>query len=169
MAGAWDFDEAAHAGPEHLDPAYIAGYDRKAGTDPGDDVEVLRAAGVNEHSTVIDLGAGTGTFAAAMAPWCREVVAVDVSKPMLAALRARCEELGRPNVRGVEAGFLSYEHQGAPAAAVYSRNALHHLPDFWKSIALTRVAGLLAPGGVFRLRDLVYSFDPSDAAVVFER
>jgi ubiquinone/menaquinone biosynthesis C-methylase UbiE len=124
---------------------------------------------VNESSVVVDLGAGTGTFAAAIAPWCNEVVAVDVSVPMLAATRARCRERGLTNVRCVEAGFLSYEHEGAPAVAVYSRNALHHLPDFWKAVALTRIAGFLAPGGILRLRDLVFSFEPRDAEVALER
>ncbi|MDQ1510870.1 MAG: hypothetical protein QOG50_2714, partial [Actinomycetota bacterium] len=163
--GTLEFDESGHAGPEHLDAEYIAGYDRKAATDPSDDVRELRDAGVNESSVVVDLGAGTGTFAAAIAPWCNEVVAVDVSAPMLAATRASCRVLGLTNVRCVEAGFLSYEHEGAPAVAVYSRNALHHLPDFWKAIALTRIAGFLAPGGILRLRDLVFSFDPRDAEV----
>ena len=167
--GTLEFDESGHAGPEHLDTEYIAGYDRKAATDPSDDVQVLRGAGVDESSVVIDLGAGTGTFAAAIAPWCGEVVAVDVSVPMLTATRDRCRELGLHNVRCVEAGFLSYEHDGVPADAVYSRNALHHLPDFWKAVALTRIAGFLAPGGILRLRDLVYSFEPGAAEMVLER
>jgi SAM-dependent methyltransferase len=165
----WQFDESAHAGPEHLDAEYVARYDRKAGTDPAEDVQALRDAGVNESSVVVDLGAGTGTFAIAMAPWCREVVAVDVSVPMLDAIRRRCRELGVENVRAVESGFLSYEHEGAPVAAVYSRNALHHLPDFWKAVALERIANLLAPGGLFRLWDLVYSFEPDEADAVLER
>ena len=167
--GTLGFDELEHAGPEHLDAGYVAGYDRKAATDPSDDVRAMRDAWIGEHSVVVDLGAGTGTFAAAIAPWCREVIAVDVSAPMLAAMRARCEKLGLRNVRCVEAGFLSYVHDGPPVDAVYSRNALHHLPDFWKSVALARVADLLAPGGILRLRDLVYSFEPDDAAAVLER
>jgi SAM-dependent methyltransferase len=167
--GTLEFDESGHAGPEHLDAEYIAGYDRKAATDPSDDVQALRDLGVGERSVVVDLGAGTGTFAAAIAPWCREVVAVDVSVPMLAAIRARCRALGLRNVRCVEAGFLSYEHEGAPADAVYSRNALHHLPDFWKAVALARIAGFVAPGGILRLRDLVYSFEPREAEVALER
>jgi SAM-dependent methyltransferase len=162
------FDESGHAGPEHLDADYVAGYDRKAATDPSDDVLAMRDAGIGEHSVVVDLGAGTGTFAAAIAPWCREVIAVDVSPPMLAATRDRCRDLGLTNVRCVEAGFLSYEHEGE-AAGVYSRNALHHLPDFWKAVALTRIAGFLEPGGILRLRDLVYSFEPRETEVVLER
>lgn len=165
----WQFDESGHAGPEHLDVDYVAGYDRKAGTDPSEDVQALRDAGVNEASLVIDLGAGTGTFATAMAPWCREVIAVDVSVPMLDATRERCRQFDLRNVGCVEAGFLSYEHEGAPADAVYSRNALHHLPDFWKVAALRRIASVLAPGGVFRLRDLVYTFDPAQTEAVLER
>ncbi|MGH9191267.1 MAG: methyltransferase domain-containing protein [Acidimicrobiales bacterium] len=57
---------------------------------------------------VVDLGAGTGTFAVSVAPYCRQVVAVDVSGPMTAALRARVEDLGLDNVGVVEGGFLSW-------------------------------------------------------------
>jgi hypothetical protein len=35
--------------------------------------------------------------------------------------------------------------------------------DFWKGIALTRMADVLVPGGTLRLRDLVFSFDLSEA------
>jgi len=167
--GSLEFDESGHAGREHLDADYVAAYDRKAATDPSDDVQAMRDAGVGEHDVVVDLGAGTGTFAAAIAPWCRDVVAVDISPPMLAATRERCRQLGLSNVRCVEGGFLSYEHEGPAAGAVYSRNALHHLPDFWKAVALTRIAGFLAPGGVLRLRDLVYSFEPGAAEIMLER
>lgn len=160
---AWWLDERAHAGDEHLDAAYVAGYDRKAGFDPTEDVEVLRRHGLGPASVVVDLGAGTGTFTAAVAPRCGRVVAVDVSPPMAAALRARARHLGLANVTVVEAGFLTYEHEGPPADAVYTRNALHQVPDFWKAVALDRIAGLLRPGGVLRLRDLVYDFGPAEA------
>jgi SAM-dependent methyltransferase len=63
----------------------------------------------------------------------------------------------------VQAGFLSYEHAGEPADFVFSRNALHQIPDFWKGIALTRIAAVLRPGGVLRLRDLVFDFEPAAA------
>jgi hypothetical protein len=37
-------DELAHAGPEHLDPAFVAGYERKQGyPDPAEDLAVLAA------------------------------------------------------------------------------------------------------------------------------
>lgn len=153
----WQFDELAHAGPEHLDPTYIAGYDAKSQTDWSDDIAALQELGIGTTSTVVDLGAGTGAFAEAIAPLVARVVAVDVSEPMVAAMRAR-------GVEAVCAGLLTYRHDGAPPDAVFTRNVLHHLPDFWKAIALERMARLLRPGGVLRLRDLVYSFEPSEAS-----
>ena len=159
----WLLDELALAGPEHVDPAAVAVYDRKAGFDPAPDIALLRRLGLDEGSTLVDFGAGSGTFALAAAPVAERVVAIDISPAMVAALRAKVAAEEARNVECVQAGFLTYEHVGEPADVVYSRNALHHLPDFWKGIALSRVASILRPGGVLRLRDLIYSFDPADA------
>jgi len=168
MAAAWTFDELAHAGPEHLDPAYVAGYDRKSGDDPVDDVAVLRSLGLAPTGTVVDLGAGTGRFTRAVALHCARVVAVDVSAPMLAALAEAAPSNAAASIELVRAGFLTYQHEGPPADAVYSRNALHHLPDFWKAVALERVAAIVRPGGVLRLRDLIYDFQPVEADAAIE-
>ena len=163
MAGAstsWTFDELGHAGPEHLDPAYVAAYDEKSPTDWGEEVAELLRLGVGATSTVVDFGAGTGAFACSIAPHVARVVAVDVSEAMVATMRRR-------GVEAVRAGFLSYEHEGEQPDAVVTRNALHHLPDFWKAIALERVARLLQAGGVLLLQDIVYSFELPDAGRAF--
>ncbi|MDT0341064.1 class I SAM-dependent methyltransferase [Streptomyces litchfieldiae] len=168
MSETWMIDELAHAGPEHLDPDFVAGFDRKQGyPDPGPDIDELRARGLDKSATVVDLGAGTGRFALAAARAFGRVVAVDVSSPMTRVIADRAAEAGLDNVETVRAGFLSYAHTGPPADAVSTRHALHQLPDFWKTIALERIAGVLRPGGVLRLRDLVYDFHPSQAADVF--
>jgi SAM-dependent methyltransferase len=91
------------------------------------------------------------------------VVAVDVSPAMVAAIQTKAATSGITNVECVQAGFLSYQHTGAPADFIYTRNALHHLPDFWKAIALHRMAQLLRPGGVLHLRDLVFAFELHEA------
>jgi ubiquinone/menaquinone biosynthesis C-methylase UbiE len=164
MANRHALEELAVAGPEHLDPTYVAGYDRKAAFDPARDLEQLRQRGLGAESTLIDFGAGTGTFALAASSLCKCVVAVDVSPAMATATRAKVAAHGATNVESVQAGFLSYEHQGAVPDFIYSRHALHHLPDFWKAVALRRLAALLPRGGILCLRDLVFSFDLSDAA-----
>lgn len=166
----WCPDELAHAGDEHLDPGFVAGYDQKQGwPDVTGDLEVLTDRGaLHDTATVVDLGTGTGRFALAAAAHCRRVVAVDVSEVMLAHLRREIAHSGPTNVECVQAGFLTYAHRGAPADAVFCRNALHQLPDFFKGIALDRIARILRPGGVLRLHDLVYDFSPADAPTVLE-
>jgi SAM-dependent methyltransferase len=164
----WYLDEVEHAGFEHLDTDYVATYDQKAGEDVTLDVSTLRDLGLDRTKTLVDLGAGTGALALKIAPLCRRVIAVDVSSAMIASLRAKIERARIGNVECAHAGFLSYEHHGDPADFVYSRNALHHLPDFWKVLALRRIAAMLEPGGILRLRDLVYSFDPGEVDRVLE-
>jgi SAM-dependent methyltransferase len=164
----WFPDELAYAGDEHLDTGYVETYNRKSAHDHSGDLEILTALGLNADSVVVDLGAGTGTFALAVAPRCRRVVAVDVSPAMLAYLQAQAQQAGVDNVEVVRAGFLSYQHAGDPADVVYSRNALHHLPDFWKAVALKRVADLLRPGGVLLLHDLVYHVEPNEIEPTIE-
>src|SRR5215475_1165543 len=135
----WYPDELEMAGPEHLNAEFVAGYDRKQQFDPSDDVALLGALGIGTDATIVDLGAGTGTFAVAAAPAVGEVVAVDISPVMIDVLRRRVAEAGVDNVTVAEAGLLSYSHTGRAPAGVYCRNVLHHLPDFWKGVALQRI------------------------------
>jgi SAM-dependent methyltransferase len=157
-------DELASAGRENLDPGHAVRYDDKEDARAEAEVELLVAHGLNEGSTLVDLGAGTGQLTLAAAPRCARVVAVDVSPVMLDVIRTKL--LARPslNIEIVEAGFLTYEHHGEPADFIYSRWALHHLPDFWKSVALTRMRAFVDAGAVLRLSDIVFSFAPSEAA-----
>ncbi|MGZ4727789.1 MAG: class I SAM-dependent methyltransferase [Acidimicrobiales bacterium] len=159
----WLRDEVASAGRENLDRVHVARYDAKEDSGAAQEVARLQSLGLTPASTVVDLGTGTGQLAVAVAPHCGRVVAVDVSPVMLEALRAKIRTSGLTNVEVVEAGFLTYEHRGTPADVVYSRYALHHLPDFWKAIALDRMRCMLRPGGVLRLWDIVYDFDPREA------
>jgi ubiquinone/menaquinone biosynthesis C-methylase UbiE len=162
-------DELAHAGSEHLDPAFVAGYDRKQGyPDAAEGLTAFEAHGLDGTSAVVDLGAGSGQFALAAARRFGHVTAVDVSPAMITLLRERAAAGGLANLDCVQAGFLSYEHSGPPVDGVYTRHALHQLPDFWKAVALDRIARIMRPGGVLWLRDLIYDFSPNEAAEVFQ-
>lgn len=160
MIKSWMIDELAFAGPEHLDAGFVAGYDRKQGMpDPSEDIAELQSYHVR---TVLDMGAGTGRFALAAAKVFESVTAVDVSPAML----ARIKENAPPNLTTVRAGFLTY--QGGQVDAVYTRNALHQLPDFFKVLALHRIHQMIKPGGILRLRDLIYDFPPSEVDSRFD-
>lgn len=52
---------------------------------------------------------------------------------------------------------------------MYTRNALHHLHDFWKAVALNRVAGIMRTGAVLRIHDLIYDFQPSESERILDR
>jgi SAM-dependent methyltransferase len=174
----WMLDELAHAGPEHLDAGFIAGFDRKQGyPDAETDIAAFEAHGLGRASAVVDFGAGTGQFAIPAARRFGRVTAVDVSPAMLVALAAKAgaettagAEAGGedpPALECVRGGFLSY-FPAEPVDGVYTRHALHQLPDFWKAIALRRIADMLRPGGILRLRDLVYDFGPGEAGAIFD-
>jgi ubiquinone/menaquinone biosynthesis C-methylase UbiE len=159
----WMLDEVASAGRENLDPDHVSRYDAKEDAGATEEVTLLQRLGLLQDATVVDLGAGTGQFTVAVAPHCARVVAVDVSPVMLTALRAKVQTVGAANVELVQAGFLTYDHPGERADLVYSRYALHHLPDAWKAIALARMRRMLRTGGVLRLWDVVYDFGPAEA------
>jgi ubiquinone/menaquinone biosynthesis C-methylase UbiE len=164
----WMLDEEKSAGRENLDPNHASQYDVKEDASVMEELALMKRLGLNGQSEVVDIGAGTGQFTVAVASVCARVVAVDVSPVMLGVLKAKVSASRLPNVEVVQSGFLTYEHQGRQADFVYSRYALHHLPDFWKALALQRLRHIVRTGGVLRLWDVVYNFDPSEAKDRFD-
>ncbi|HEU0103609.1 MAG TPA: methyltransferase domain-containing protein [Mycobacteriales bacterium] len=164
----WRLDQVSSAGRENLDPVHVDRYDAIEDAAGPAEVALLQGLGLTRDAVVVDVGTGTGQFALAVAPHCARVVAVDVSPPMLAALQTKLDVAGVGNVEVKHAGFLDYEHAGPAADVVYSRYALHHVPDFWKGVALARLHSALRPGGLLRLWDVVYAFEPGDAEARLE-
>ena len=121
--------------------------------------QIVRRLALNSDSIVIDLGCGTGAFAHHAANKCHTIYAVDISTAMLEYCRKQAEQKGITNIVYCHSGLLSYEHGGELADAVVCVAVLHHLPDCWKQIALTRICGMLKPGGRLLLFDIVF---PSD-------
>jgi putative AdoMet-dependent methyltransferase len=152
------YNEFLHPGVDFADSREVEAYDsymQKLRT-IGPEVEKVRAAvGLAAGDTVLDIGAGTGEMAIGLAAHCRQVIAVDVSAAMVeyAADKARRRACRSATFR--QAGFLTFEQPPASLDVVISQFALHHLPDFWKFIALRRVYAALKPGGRFLLQDAV--------------
>jgi ubiquinone/menaquinone biosynthesis C-methylase UbiE len=164
----WLLDELSCAGRENLDAAHVARYDAKEDASAAGELALLEGMGIAGGSLAVEFGTGTGQFTVEIAQRCERVIAVDVSALMLEALRGKIARLGLSNVEVIQAGFLTYEHLGKPADLIYSRLALHHLPDFWKAIALARLRAMLRAGGLLRLWDVVYDFAPAEAEARLE-
>lgn len=164
----WLIDELSYVGEEHLDEAYVRGYDHKAQFDPSDDIHHLRQLGLSRESTVIDFGSGTGTFAMAIAPYCQSVIAVDPSPAMNTLLQEARVKAGIENLSISHNGFLTYRHLADPVDFIYTRNALHHLPDFWKVLALSRMRLMLVPQGIIYIKDIIFDFNPDETKEKFD-
>lgn len=164
----WFLDERTSLGRENTDEEHVAHYDKKEDAGAVSEVEWLRGVVPNRDSTVIDLGAGTGQFSLVAARQWARVVAVDPSPVMLSELRRKVAAVQAP-VTVIEGGFLTFEWPEGEADLVYSRYALHHLPDFWKALALDRMRAMLRMGGILRLWDVVYHFPVDEAVDRIER
>ena len=155
----WQYNESKFSGVDFSRSDEVAAYDRKhqrfrdytKSTE-----EILRRLSLTADSTVIDLGSGTGAFALHAAKTCRTIYAVDISAAMQDYCRQQAAKAGLTNIVFCCAGLLTYEHSAEAADAAVCVAVLHHLPDFWKGVALTRCGRMLKPGGRLYLFDIVF-------------
>lgn len=161
----YQYSEIRQIGTDYEDEAEVKAYDermQRLRNIHGGIEEIIDLLRPQPDQTILDIGAGTGEMAIAIAKRCSRVYAIDVSSQMQRFAEKKAIARGISNIKFLQAGFLSYEHEGPPLDAVISQLALHHLPDFWKQVALLRIADMLKPGGLLYLEDVVYSFQPRD-------
>jgi putative AdoMet-dependent methyltransferase len=155
----WQYDEMKPCGVDFTDIEEVVAYDHmhKKFRDYARSSEaIIQRLGLGSDSIVIDIGSGTGAFALYAARKCRTVYAVDISAAMLEYCRQHAEKQGLSNIVYCHGGLLTYEHVGDLADAIICVAVLHHLPDFWKQVALKRCYAMLKPGGKLFLFDIVF-------------
>jgi len=149
-------------GTDYQDDEVVQAYDERMAKlrDVNIEVEsIIKATGLTKESTVIELGCGTGNFSIKASKHCKKVYSVDISQTMLEFAEKKADSVKIDNITFIHAGFLTYEHKEEPVDLVVSQLALHHLPDFWKMIALMRMNQMLKMRGKLFLSDVVFSFD----------
>ena len=151
LARDWYYTQRRRLG---LDSAVAAIHDRH------DNSEVrTRAAlsmlGVQRGWRVADIGCGNGMLAVEAALMGADVDAIDISPAMLALAKIQASDR-RVAVRTQPAGLLRFAYQANSYDLIVSEFALHHLPDFWKAVALARIYAALKPGANFYLRVIVF-------------
>src|ERR1043165_6572673 len=115
----------------------------------------LTMLGVQRGWRLADIGRGTGVLACEAAMMGAEVDAIDISPAMLALARIQARDR-KIAIRTQPAGMLSFAYQPNSYDLLVSEFTLHHLPDFWKAVALARIFAALKPGANFYLRDIVF-------------
>lgn len=158
----WFLDETTSLGRENTDPEHVARYDEKEDAGAAAEIVTLGQLLPAKTADVVDLGAGTGQFALLAAERWENVTAVEPSPVMIERLRQKATAAGS-SLHIVEAGYLTYERAADSVDLAYSRYAMHHLPDFWKAIALARIRRMLRRGGILRLWDVIYHFPLNEA------
>jgi putative AdoMet-dependent methyltransferase len=159
-APTWQYDEMKQIGVDYANIAEVEEYDafhRKFRDIKQENEEILNKLAVQKTHHMLEFGTGTGAFAIQAARCCEKVYAVDVSKAMLDYAKNKALSNGISNITFHHSGFLTYEHNEAPVDCVVTSFALHHLPDFWKALALQRINHLLKEGGKLFIVDVVYS------------
>jgi tRNA (cmo5U34)-methyltransferase len=123
--------------------------------------EAAAASRAVRARTILELGTGTGETARRLLvahPHAR-LIGIDASPEMLAAARATLEA-DRVTLR---VGRLEEPLPPRRFELVASVLCVHHLDGPGKAGLFARIAGVLVPGGVFVLGDVVVPPDPGDA------
>lgn len=116
---------------------------------------VLARLGLQRGWRVADIGCGNGVLACEAALMGAEVDAIDISPAMLTLADIHARDR-KASIRTQSAGLLSFAYQPNSYDLIVSEFTLHHLPDFWKAVALARIFAALKPGANFYLRDIVF-------------
>ncbi|MGY3488685.1 2-polyprenyl-3-methyl-5-hydroxy-6-metoxy-1,4-benzoquinol methylase [Bradyrhizobium sp. USDA 4011] len=151
LARDWYYTQRRQVG---LDTAVASIYDVSEDSDVRAR-QALTMLGVRPGWRIADIGCGNGVLATEAALMGAEVDAIDISPAMigLAEIYARDR---KAKIRTQPAGLLSFAYQPNSYDLIVSEFTLHHLPDFWKAVALSRIFNALKPGANFYLRDMVF-------------
>ncbi|MCC8982519.1 MULTISPECIES: class I SAM-dependent methyltransferase [Bradyrhizobium] len=151
LARDWYYTQRRQVG---LDTAVVSIYDVSEDSDVRAR-QALTMLGVKPGWRIADIGCGNGVLATEAALIGAEVDAIDISPAMigLAEIYARDR---KAKIRTQPAGLLSFAYQPNSYDLIVSEFTLHHLPDFWKAVALSRIFNALKPGANFYLRDMVF-------------
>jgi putative AdoMet-dependent methyltransferase len=161
----WYFDEKSQVGVDYADGKIVENYDTqhtKFRDYAREASRIINTLNLKSSNVVLDMGCGSGGITIPLARHCKKVYAVDISEKMVELCRQKSLENNISNITTNCSGFLTYKHSGEELDAIISTAVLHHLPDFWKVIALRNMHKILKPGGKFFLFDVVFSFPPDE-------
>ncbi|MCA6122168.1 class I SAM-dependent methyltransferase [Bradyrhizobium sp. WSM 1704] len=151
LARDWYYTQRRRVG---LDTAVASIYDNREDNDARAR-QALTMLGVKPGWRIADIGCGNGVLATEAALMGADVDAIDISPAMLGLAEIYARDR-KARIRTQPAGLLSFAYQPNSYDLIVSEFTLHHLPDFWKAVALSRIFNALKPGANFYLRDMVF-------------
>ncbi|MBC8507518.1 MAG: methyltransferase domain-containing protein [Anaerolineales bacterium] len=112
---------------------------------------------------VLDVAAGTGLLSRAMAPFVREVVAIDITPEMLAIAQDETAKRGLKNIVIDEGDAANLPYENNEFDMVASRLAIHHFEQ--PAVQLSEMARVCKPGGRVAIVDFLSPDDPDLAEI----
>lgn len=161
------YDEFKHCGVDYSSVEVAKEYDayhqkfRNFEKEVSDLLENLHLPN-SKDLTLIDFGCGTCFFETYASKYFKKIYAIDPSKTMLEVAKSKTLKEDIKNVEYINSGFLNYKHKDDLVDLVTTKMALHHLPDFWKQIALFNINKVLKMGGILYISDIVFQFEAKD-------
>jgi ubiquinone/menaquinone biosynthesis C-methylase UbiE len=166
----WYYDELIQVGTDYGSEDEVLQYDRKMASIrniPKEAETMCKLIDIQPDNEILEIGCGTGEFSIELSKHCKQVTALDISQMMLDFAEKKAKSKQRDNVKFIKAGFLTFDSGDKKYDAVVTQLVLHHLPDFWKFIALKNINSMIKSGGKFFLRDVVFSSETPDFDTYF--
>ena len=133
----------------------------------GDDLErLLGWVRACRPGRALDVATGGGHTALALAGVAHEVVAFDLTEPMLRAAREFIRSRGAANVRFAAGDVEALPFRDGAFDTVTCRIAAHHFANV--ASAIRQVHRMLRPGGSFLVQDILGHDDPAANAFITE-
>lgn len=121
-----------------------------------------------DDAVAVDLGCGSGQVTIPLAARVRRVLAIDLSRPLIARLTTKLRAAGVGNVTPVTRPIESLDLAPGSVDLVVSNYALHHLRDADKARLMRRSYQWLRPGGRLVIGDMMFGrgANPQDRQII---
>lgn len=119
---------------------------------------IVEEAALTGQELVLDVGTGTGHTALALAPTAREVIALDITTPMLEAAKRLASERHVTNIRFEVGDAQALPYTSESIDLVVCRKAAHHF--YQVPQAVREWARVVKPGGKVLLVDSISPEEP---------